>query len=87
MNNSPQKIILDTDIGSDCDDSWALALAIACKEIQLLAVTTVGYQSPNSKKTPSPRGQYSHTGIYGLRDTNETKSRSELLGPALGRVS
>ena len=35
------RIVLDTDIGSDCDDSVALALALASPEIDLAAVTTV----------------------------------------------
>ncbi|MGQ9732740.1 MAG: nucleoside hydrolase [Candidatus Zipacnadales bacterium] len=35
------KIIYDTDIGSDIDDAFALALALQCPELELLAVTTV----------------------------------------------
>ncbi|MFN8642527.1 MAG: nucleoside hydrolase [Candidatus Binatia bacterium] len=35
------RIVLDTDIGSDCDDSVALALALASPEIELAAVTIV----------------------------------------------
>lgn len=35
------RIVLDTDIGSDCDDSVALALALASPEIELAAVTVV----------------------------------------------
>ena len=35
------KIILDTDIGTDIDDAFALLLALNSKEIQLEAVTTV----------------------------------------------
>lgn len=34
-------IILDTDIGTDIDDAFALALALASPEIELLGVTTV----------------------------------------------
>ena len=34
-------IILDTDIGTDIDDAFALALALKSPEIELLAVTTV----------------------------------------------
>jgi purine nucleosidase len=37
---SPQKIILDTDIGDDIDDAFALALALSSPQIQLLGVTT-----------------------------------------------
>lgn len=35
------KVILDTDIGSDIDDAFALALALRSKEIDLVGVTTV----------------------------------------------
>lgn len=35
------KLILDTDIGSDVDDAWALALCLASEEIELLGVTLV----------------------------------------------
>lgn len=35
------RIVLDTDIGSDCDDTVALALALASPELDLAAVTTV----------------------------------------------
>jgi inosine-uridine nucleoside N-ribohydrolase len=35
------RVVLDTDIGSDCDDTVALALALASPEIELAAVTVV----------------------------------------------
>src|SRR5437899_1956051 len=34
------KIILDTDIGDDIDDAFALALALRSPEVELLGVTT-----------------------------------------------
>jgi len=37
----PTRIILDTDIGDDIDDAFALALAVSSPELQLLGVTTV----------------------------------------------
>lgn len=37
---APQKIILDTDIGDDLDDAFALALALSSPRVQLLGVTT-----------------------------------------------
>ncbi|HUW83865.1 MAG TPA: nucleoside hydrolase [Phycisphaerae bacterium] len=37
----PHKIILDTDIGDDIDDAYALAFALASSELDLLGVTTV----------------------------------------------
>jgi purine nucleosidase len=36
-----QRVILDTDIGDDIDDAFALALLLRCPEIELAAVTTV----------------------------------------------
>lgn len=41
MENKPVKIILDTDIGDDIDDVFALALTLHSPEIELLGVTTV----------------------------------------------
>lgn len=38
---APEKIILDTDIGTDIDDAFALALIIDSPEFDLLGVTTV----------------------------------------------
>ena len=37
---SPQLVILDTDIGDDIDDAFALALALRSPELRLLGVTT-----------------------------------------------
>lgn len=40
--DKPKPIILDTDIGTDIDDTFALALAVASPDIELVGVTTVG---------------------------------------------
>lgn len=37
---APQKIIIDTDIGDDVDDAFALALAVKSPELEILGVTT-----------------------------------------------
>lgn len=42
-NDTKVKIVIDTDIGSDVDDSWAIGLALASPEIHLAGVTTCGY--------------------------------------------
>ena len=34
-------VVLDTDIGADIDDTWALALLLCCPELDLRLVTTV----------------------------------------------
>ena len=36
----PEKVILDTDIGDDIDDAFALALALRSPELQILGFTT-----------------------------------------------
>jgi inosine-uridine nucleoside N-ribohydrolase len=37
---APEKIIIDTDIGDDVDDAFALALAVRSPELQVLGVST-----------------------------------------------
>jgi inosine-uridine nucleoside N-ribohydrolase len=37
---APEKIIIDTDIGDDVDDAFALALAVRSPELEILGVTT-----------------------------------------------
>ncbi len=37
----PEKIIIDTDIGDDVDDAFAVALALRSPEVQILGITTV----------------------------------------------
>ena len=38
--SAPEKIIIDTDIGDDIDDAFAVALALRSPELQILGVTT-----------------------------------------------
>jgi len=38
--SAPEKVIIDTDIGDDIDDAFAIALAVQSPELQLLGVTT-----------------------------------------------
>jgi len=37
---SPEKVIIDTDIGDDIDDAFAVALALQSPELQILGITT-----------------------------------------------
>ena len=39
----PVPVILDTDIGSDLDDTWALAMALKSPEIDLKLVTVTEF--------------------------------------------
>ena len=54
--NMKTKIILDTDIGSDIDDTWALALLLNSPELDLKLLTTATfdtrYRPPNCSKLP-----------------------------------
>jgi len=43
----PEKVIIDTDIGDDVDDAFALALALRSPELQILGITT-------RSETPKP---------------------------------
>lgn len=45
MSHHPIKVVIDTDLGSDADDSIALAFALAAPEVEVRAVTIVGRQS------------------------------------------
>src|ERR1700749_1415878 len=38
--HAPEKIVIDTDIGDDIDDAFAVALAVKSPELQILGVTT-----------------------------------------------
>lgn len=42
----PIPVVIDTDIGADVDDAFALALAVASPELELVGVTTVGRGGP-----------------------------------------
>lgn len=42
---APQKVVIDTDFGTDADDAIAIALALASAEIEVQAFTVVGRQS------------------------------------------
>lgn len=39
-SNPPEKVIIDSDLGDDIDDAFALALALRSPELQILGVTT-----------------------------------------------
>jgi purine nucleosidase len=39
-SSAPEKVIIDTDIGDDIDDAFAVALAVKSPELQVLGITT-----------------------------------------------
>jgi inosine-uridine nucleoside N-ribohydrolase len=49
----PIPIVIDTDIGADIDDAFAIALAVASPELDIAGITTVGRGGP-----PDPYVQY-----------------------------
>lgn len=40
VSSAPEKVIIDTDIGDDIDDAFAVALALKSPELQILGITT-----------------------------------------------
>jgi inosine-uridine nucleoside N-ribohydrolase len=61
---TPEKIILDTDIGDDVDDGFALALAVKSPELQVLGVmTTFGDTEGRAKITDRFLGEVGRTKI------------------------
>ena len=46
----PQKVVIDTDFGTDADDAIAVAMAMASDEIEVQAFTVVGRQSVYRKQ-------------------------------------
>ncbi len=49
-NPKPVPVILDTDIGSDIDDTWALSLLLACPELDLKLVVTDSHNTVGRAK-------------------------------------
>jgi purine nucleosidase len=61
---TPEKIIIDTDIGDDVDDAFALALAVKSPALQVLGVmTTFGDTEGRAKITDRFLGEVGHTEI------------------------
>jgi len=56
----PKRIVLDTDIGDDIDDAFALAVAISSSELELMGVTTV--HGPVEKRARIARKMLSWAG-------------------------
>ena len=46
----PVPLILDTDIGSDIDDTWALAMILRSPEIDLRMVTSAAFDTTYQAK-------------------------------------
>src|SRR6202790_4442181 len=62
--SAPEKIIIDTDIGDDVDDAFALALAVKSPALQVLGVmTTFGDTEGRAKITDRLLGEVGRTEI------------------------
>lgn len=61
---NPEKIIIDTDVGDDIDDAFALALALRSKKVQIVGVsTTFGDTALRAKLVERLLGEAGHTNI------------------------
>src|SRR5204862_4939572 len=61
---SPEKVIIDTDIGDDIDDAFAVALALRGPELQILGITTTfGDTETRAKLLDRLLGETGHSDI------------------------
>jgi hypothetical protein len=51
--SKPLPVVIDTDIGGDIDDAFALGLAVVSPELQIVGITTVGKGDERDPTTPS----------------------------------
>jgi purine nucleosidase len=64
QNSAPEKIIIDTDIGDDVDDAFAVALALRSPELQILVITTTfGDTETRAKLLDRLLGETGHSDI------------------------
>src|SRR3954468_5562510 len=61
---TPEKIIIDTDIGDDVDDAFAVALALRSPELQILGITTTfGDTETRAKLLDRLLGETGHSDV------------------------
>jgi purine nucleosidase len=69
-SGAPEKIIIDTDIGDDIDDAFAIALALKSPELEILGIsTTFGDTEPRAKIADRLLGEAGRTDIPVLAGT------------------
>jgi purine nucleosidase len=62
--SAPEKVIIDTDIGDDIDDAFAIALALRSPELEILGIsTTFGDTEARAKIVDRFLGEAERTGI------------------------
>jgi len=73
MSGQPVPVILDTDIGDDIDDAWALSCCVRHPAIELLGVTTVlrdtGLRAAQARLLLEAAGEPSTAAAAGERNT------------------
>ncbi len=84
--HSPEKIIIDTDIGDDVDDAFALALAVKSPELQVLGVTTTfGDTEVRAKITDRFLGEVGRGDIPVLAGEGDGDEESDVAAEVWGR--
>src|SRR5580704_6220090 len=67
---APEKVIIDTDIGDDIDDAFAIALALSSPELEILGIsTTFGDTEARAKIVDRLLGEAARTDIPVLAGT------------------
>jgi inosine-uridine nucleoside N-ribohydrolase len=74
--STPEKIIIDTDIGDDVDDAFAVALALKSPEVEILGITTTfGDTEARAKLVDRMLGEAGRTDIpVAVGKATQTKS-------------
>lgn len=92
-SGTPEKVIIDTDIGDDIDDAFAVALALKSPELQILGIsTTFGDTEARAKIVDRMLGETGRTDIPVLagaptRTTNPMTQRRYGEGGHFAKVS
>ena len=91
---NPQKIIIDTDIGDDIDDAFAVALALRSPEVQILGIsTTFGDVETRAKLLDRLLGEAGHedipvtVGVYDPKIQTNFSQRAYAEGGHFARKS
>ena len=89
MELKRKPVILDTDIGTDIDDTWALALIMRSPELELKAATLVSYDTAfRARLTAKLLRTEGHPDIpLGLGPTTSTDTKYNCQQEWLGAFS
>jgi purine nucleosidase len=93
VSGAPEKVIIDTDIGDDIDDAFAIALALKSPELEILGIsTTFGDTEARAKIVDRLLGEAGRTDIPVLagaptHTTNAMKQKRYGEGGHFGKAS